>query len=210
MRSYGQLCSVARALDVVGDRWTLLIVREVLTRGPARFTELQKGLPGMAPNLLAQRLRTLQEQGVLEHGATPPATGGRYRLTDRGRDLEGIVRELMKWGAPTVPAAPADAAFQMHWLSLPAQYLLRDGDPDEDAVALRFGDLDDGFDVTAVHGSIRVSPCRPDVTPAATVTGPGPVLVGLLQGAIPVLRATSLGVVVAGDQAALRRVLPRP
>jgi DNA-binding HxlR family transcriptional regulator len=103
MRSYGRLCAVARALDVVGGRWTLLIVRELLTRGQARFTELQKGLPSVAPNLLAQRLKTLQEQGVLQHDLVPPAAaGGLYRLTDRGRELEGIPCELLKWGAPTV------------------------------------------------------------------------------------------------------------
>ena len=76
MRSYGQLCAVARALDVVGDRWTLLIVRELLTRGQARFTELQKGLPGVAPNLLAQRLKTLKEQGVLQHDPFPTSAAG--------------------------------------------------------------------------------------------------------------------------------------
>lgn len=209
MRSYGQLCAVARALDVVGDRWTLLIVRELLTRGEARFTELQKGLPGVAPNLLAQRLKTLKVQGVLEHEPTPtPAPGGMYRLTDRGRALEGIMRELMKWGAPTVPAAADDAAFQMHWLSLPATYLLRDNSPDSEAVALRFGTLRDGFDVTASHGSIQVSPCRAEVSPAATVDGPGLVLVGLIQGGIPLQRAVQLGVTVEGDHGALQRVLP--
>ncbi|WYB30812.1 helix-turn-helix domain-containing protein [Streptomyces sp. SM1P] len=63
MKSYGQLCAVARALDVVGDRWTLLVVRELLIQGPLRFGELQRGLPGIATNLLSQRLRDLEEQG---------------------------------------------------------------------------------------------------------------------------------------------------
>jgi DNA-binding HxlR family transcriptional regulator len=208
MKSYGQLCAVARALDVVGDRWTLLIVRELLTRGQVRFSELQRGLPGVAPNLLAQRLRTLQEQGVLRHDSTAAAAGGAYRLTERGLALEGTLRELMKWGAPTVPEASQDAVFQMHWLSLPAQYLLRDNSPADDPVVLRFGNLLDGFEVTALRGAVRVGPCRPDVTPAATVDGPGPVLVGLIQGAIPLPRASQLGVTVAGDAAALLRVLP--
>jgi DNA-binding HxlR family transcriptional regulator len=210
MKSYGQLCAVARALDVVGDRWTLLIVRELITRGQARFTDLQKGLPGVAPNLLAQRLRTLQEEGVLHQDpASAAAAGSGYRLTDRGRELEGVVRELMRWGAPTVPGASAEAAFQMHWLSLPARYLLRDNDPDGDAVDLRFGTLADGFDVTASQGSVQVGPCRADASPAATVDGPGPVLVGLLQGAVPLHAALEAGVTVEGDRAALVRVLPR-
>ncbi|MFC4556265.1 winged helix-turn-helix transcriptional regulator [Georgenia faecalis] len=209
MKSYGQLCAVARALDVVGDRWTLLIVRELLTRGEARFTELQRGLPGVAPNLLAQRLRALQEQGVLEQvPSSSAAAGGAYRLTDRGRSLEGVVRELMKWGAPTVPAAPRDAAFQMHWLSLPARYLLRDNRPDDDDVVLRFGDLHDGFDVTAVRGFVQVRPCAADAALAARVDGPGPLLVGLIQGAVPLARALEAGLTVEGDEAALQRVLP--
>jgi DNA-binding HxlR family transcriptional regulator len=209
MKSYGQLCAVARALDVVGDRWTLLIVRELLTRGQARFMELQKGLPGVAPSLLAQRLKTLEEQGVLLHVPFPPAaSGGIYRLTDRGRELEGILRELLKWGAPTVPTAPAEAAFQMHWLSLPAQYVLRDTCPGDDAVVLRFGNVEDGFDVMASRGSLQVSPCRAAATPAATVDGPGRVLVELIQGGLSLQRATQIGVTVQGDHAALRRVLP--
>lgn len=209
MRSYGQLCAVARSLDIVGDRWTLLIVRELLTRGQARFTEIQRGLPGVAPNLLAQRLRTLEKQGVLHHDPVPPAAS-MYRLTDRGRALEGIVRELMKWGAPTVPTASDDAVFQMHWLGLPARYVLRDNDPDGDALTLRFGHLLDGFDVMAYLGSVQVSPCRAEATPAATVDGPGPVLVALIQGAIPLERAILLGVTIEGGAAALQRVLPTP
>jgi len=208
MRSYGQLCAVARALDVVGDRWTLLIVRELLTRGQARFTELQRGLPGVAPNLLTQRLKTLQEQGVLQHDPLLPAAGSLYRLTDRGRELEGIIRELLKWGSSTVPAASADAAFQMHWLSLPAQYLLRDNSPNADAVTLRFGKPDDGFDVKAFHGSIQVCPCRAEASPAATIDGPYPVLIALIQGGIPLQRAVQIGVEIEGDHTALQRVLP--
>jgi DNA-binding HxlR family transcriptional regulator len=211
MKSYGQLCAVARALDVVGDRWTLLIVRELLTRGPVRFTDLQLGLPGVAPNLLAQRLKSLTEQGVLRHDRPASASmDRRYHLTERGAQLEGIVRELLKWGAPTISDAPDDAAFQMHWLSLPAQYLLRDNRPDEDAVTVRFGTLRDGFDVTAFQGRIQVSPARAEVTPATTVDGHGPVLVGLISGGMPIRQAVQLGVAVTGDDAALKRVLPSP
>lgn len=209
MRSYGQLCAVARALDVVGDRWTLLIIRELLIRRQARFTDLQHGLPGVATNLLAERLRGLQDHGVVRAAAVPPpATGSAYELTERGRDLEGVVRELLKWGAPTVPDAPRDAGFRMHWLSLPAKYLLRDGSPDADPVTVRFGDLRDGFDVTADAGAVRVDPCRPDVVPAATVGGPGLALVGLIQGAVPLAHAARAGITVDGDPTALQRILP--
>lgn len=209
MRSYEQLCTVARALDVVGDRWTLLIVRELLIHRQARFTDLQHGLPGIAPNLLAQRLHHLQEHGVLRRDALPPpATGSAYRLTERGRDLEGVVRELLKWGATTVRDAPQTAAFQMHWLSLPVKYLLRDRSPDKPALTIRFGDVLDGFDLTAAAGTVRVDPWQPWATPAATINGPGPALVGLIQGLIQLRDAAAAGITITGDPTALQRVLP--
>lgn len=210
MRSYGQLCAVARALDVVGDRWTLLVVRELLIHRRARFTDLQNGLPGIATNLLAQRLRDLQEHAVVRHVIAPPPTTGSgvYQLTERGRDLEGVVRELLRWGAPTVPHAPDDATFQMHWLSMPVRHLLRDNAPDEPPATIRFGDLRDGFDLTAAAGTLSVDPCQLDVTPAVTITGPGPALVRLTQGRMPISDAARAGITIDGDTTALERVLP--
>lgn len=209
MRPYGQLCAVARSLDVVGDRWNLLIVRELLISGLVRFTDLQRGLPGVAPNLLSQRLRDLESDGVVRREpAAPPATGLLYALTERGTQLEGVVRELMKWGAATVADAPAEASFQMHWLSMPARYLARDGSPDAPAVTIRFGTPADGFDLTAAAGRISVESCGSTTTPAATVKGPGAALVGLLHGGIPLEQATGLGVTVQGDSDAFRRILP--
>jgi DNA-binding HxlR family transcriptional regulator len=209
MRSYGQLCAVARALDVVGDRWTLLIIRELLIRRQARFTDLQNGLPGIAPNLLAQRLRDVQDHGLVRSDPMPPpATGSAYQLTERGRDLEGVVRELLKWGAPTVPSAPEGAGFQMHWLSLPVKYLLRDRAPEQAPVTIRFGDLRDGFDLTAASGEVQVDPCRPDATPAAVIDGPGLALVGLIQGMISPADAARAGITITGDRTAVDRFLP--
>lgn len=214
MKSYGQLCAVARALDVVGDRWTLLIVRELLILGVARYTDLQAGLPGVAPNLLSQRLRDLEAHGVLvREPAPPPASGHGYRLTDRGRDLEGVVRELLKWGGATVGEAPPDAIFQMHWLSMPARYLLRDGRPGDPPLTVRFGDPREGFDATAGTGGptgVAVQACRPDTTPDATLDGPGPALVGLITGALPLTAAASSGITIVGDPAAVERLLPTP
>lgn len=209
VKTYGQLCSIARALDIVGDRWTLLIVRELLIQGPSRFGEVQRGLPGIATNLLTQRLRDLQEGGVVARDAAPGAPGApRYRLTERGLALDGVLRELLRWGAPTVPRAPRDAIFQMHWLSQPARFLLRDHRPSEPAIAIRFGTMDDGFDVTAADGAVTVRPCRHDARPQATVDGPGPVLVALLQGVMPLSDAAAQGVRIDGDADALARVLP--
>lgn len=211
MKTYGQLCAVARALDLVGDRWTLLIVRELLILDHARFTDIQHGLPGVAPNLLAQRLRDLEGHGLVRREtAAPPATGSVYRLTDRGRDLDGVVRELLKWGAGTMADAPVDAAFRMHWLSMPARFLLHDARPGAPRVTIRFGDVRDGFDVTTGDGhGPAIGPCHPDVAPAAIVSGPGPLLVALIRGALPLAQAAAAGVQVTGDADALARVLPQ-
>ncbi|WP_211302998.1 winged helix-turn-helix transcriptional regulator [Allonocardiopsis opalescens] len=109
MRSYRDLCGIARALDVVGERWALLVVRELLF-GPKRFADLHRGLPGMSQNVLTQRLRELEESGVLTRRRTlPPAAGLVYRLTDRGRALEPVLLALGRWGSP-LPPGPDSAA----------------------------------------------------------------------------------------------------
>lgn len=103
MRSYRDLCGIARALDVVGERWALLVVRELLL-GPKRFADLHRGLPGMSQNVLTQRLRELEESGVLaRRRALPPAAGLIYELTDRGRALEPVLLALGQWGSPRPP-----------------------------------------------------------------------------------------------------------
>lgn len=109
MRSYRDLCGIARALDVVGERWALLVVRELLL-GPKRFADLHRGLPGLSQNVLTQRLRELEASGVLERRRTlPPAgTGLVYDLTDRGRDLQPVLLALGRWGSP-MPPRPGSA-----------------------------------------------------------------------------------------------------
>jgi DNA-binding HxlR family transcriptional regulator len=98
-RSYGDPCGIARALDVVGERWALLVVRE-LVLGPKRFTDLRAHLPGIATDVLSQRLRQLERAGVLRPTALPaPASGRAYELTDRGRDLEPVLHALGRWGS---------------------------------------------------------------------------------------------------------------
>src|SRR5690349_16807493 len=95
MRSYRQACAIAKALDVVGDRWTLLIVRELLTHGACRYTHLQSGLPGIATNLLAERLDELVESGLVSREApSPPIATALFRLTERGHQLEPVIEAL--------------------------------------------------------------------------------------------------------------------
>ena len=109
-RSYNQYCGLAYALDVVGERWTLLIVRELIA-GPRRFTDLLDGLPGISTNLLSERLKELEQQGMLRRRMLPPpATSNVYELTALGRSLETTLLELGRWGSQFVPAAPEGAA----------------------------------------------------------------------------------------------------
>ena len=103
VRTYRDLCGIARALDVVGERWALLVVRELLF-GPKRFADLHRGLPGMSPNVLTQRLRELEETNVLtRRRGLPPATGPVYELTGHGRELEPVLLALGRWGSPLRP-----------------------------------------------------------------------------------------------------------
>jgi DNA-binding HxlR family transcriptional regulator len=105
VRTYGDPCGIARALDLVGERWALLVVRELLL-GPKRFTDLRAGLPHVGPDMLAQRLRELEQAGVLRRDRLPPPAGARvYELTDWGRQLEPVVLGLGRWGsqAPLPP-----------------------------------------------------------------------------------------------------------
>lgn len=109
-RSYGQYCPVAMTLELVGERWTLLVVRELLL-GPMRFTDLHAALPGIPRNLLAQRLRDLEEHGlVARRTLPPPAARTVYELTDTGRGLMPAVAELARWGLDHLaPPGPDEA-----------------------------------------------------------------------------------------------------
>ena len=98
-RSYDDPCGIARALDLVGERWALLVVRELLL-GPKRYTDLARGLPGSSPTVLSQRLRDLEAAGLVDHApAGPPVGGHLYALTPRGRDLEDVLLALGRWGS---------------------------------------------------------------------------------------------------------------
>ncbi|RPI20956.1 MAG: transcriptional regulator, partial [Chloroflexota bacterium] len=110
IRSYNQYCGLAYALDIVGERWTLLIVRELIA-GPRRFTDLMDGLPGISTNLLSERLKSLEQQGLLSRRhLPPPAASTVYELTALGRALEKTLIELGKWGSQFIPTSPEDAA----------------------------------------------------------------------------------------------------
>ena len=115
---YRQYCGAARALDVVGDRWTLLIVRELML-GPRRFTDLIDGLPGISRNLLTDRLRSLERDGVLARQELPPPAARQvYELTEDSRDLAAAMIPLVAWGARRLGARRATESFRAHWGAL--------------------------------------------------------------------------------------------
>ena len=131
-RSYDQYCTVARALDVVGERWTLLLVRELLT-GPKRFKDLLGGLPGIGTNLLTARLKVLEVEGIVRRTTLPPPAGSKvYELTELGRALEPVVVELSRWGSRLLDTPRGEDDLRPAWA----------------AVALR-----SVFDAEAVRGS---------------------------------------------------------
>jgi len=150
-RSYGQHCTVARALDVVGERWTLLVVRELST-GPKRFKDLLEGLPGIGTNLLAARLKMLEGEGIVRRAMLPPPAGSNvYELTGLGRSLEPVIVALSRWGARLLEAPREEEVLRAGWGVVAMRSVLgpeaADGRPgtyefriDGEAFHLRVGD----------------------------------------------------------------------
>ena len=141
-RSYAQLCPIASALDLVGERWTLLVVRELLL-GPKRFSDLQAGLPGIGSNILSIRLKELEAASVVSRRRLPPpAASWVYELTGRGRELGCIVLRLGHWGVSSPAFRQSDGTARPEWtvLSLYARYYPSATTADPVSVELRFGD----------------------------------------------------------------------
>ncbi|WP_406150023.1 winged helix-turn-helix transcriptional regulator [Streptomyces sp. NBC_01012] len=118
-RSYDQFCATARALDSVGDRWTLLIVRELLA-GPRRYTDLHADLPGVSTDVLASRLKDMEQGGLVERRRLPPpAAAAVYELTEHGRGLLPVLTALARWGGPALGVRRPTDAVRAHWFALP-------------------------------------------------------------------------------------------
>src|SRR5215213_1131511 len=127
-RSYAQHCTVARALDVVGERWTLLLVRELST-GPKRFKDLLGGLPGIGSNLLAGRLKALEGEGIVRRSTLPPPAGSNvYELTGLGRGLEPVIVALSRWGARLMGSPGEDDEVRAGWAAVALRSALVAGD----------------------------------------------------------------------------------
>lgn len=115
-RTYGQYCPLATALDVVGERWTLLVIRELLV-GPQRYSDLLQGLPGISTSLLSDRLRHLEADGIIERSfLPPPAASTVYELTEDGRELAAALVPLAIWGGRRLGRRRKNQSFRLRWL----------------------------------------------------------------------------------------------
>ena len=158
MRSYGQHCGLAKALDLVGDRWTLLIIRELLIRD-CRYTDLLNGLPGIATNMLASRLRELEGAGlVLREEAPPPVATTLFQLTARGRELQDSVQHLGAWGAALLNKSEVEGEFRAHWMALPLGMHLKDRTPDARAISIEVRTASERVTIEIAEGAVRIRP----------------------------------------------------
>jgi DNA-binding HxlR family transcriptional regulator len=202
-RKYGQGCGTAHALDLVGDRWALLVVRE-LVLGPKRFTDLRDGLPGIGPNVLSQRLKELEDAGVLRRRTLPPPAGSTvYELTEWGSELEEIVVRLGRWGARS-PDMPRVAETQPEWLVLGMRAVY---EPEEDPVPtlyeFRFGN--EVFWARVDDGSLKVGRGAASA-PDAVLTSDVETVARLMRGELKSAAALRSGAVkLDGERAALDR-----
>jgi DNA-binding HxlR family transcriptional regulator len=209
MRSYGQYCALAKALDVVGDRWTLLVVRELLLRGPSRYTDLREGLPGIATNLLADRLRSLEQAGLLaREEAPPPVAATLFTLTARGEALQPVLDELGRWGVPYMADGPAGGdEFRNRWLAWPVEAFLADREPDGAPVRIELHTDEGPVVIEADGGEVRVRPGACEHADAVLEGTPHQIL-GVLSGSVALEQARERGLRFEGQERALARVLP--
>src|SRR5215469_8482188 len=154
-RQYGDPCGIARGLDVVGERWALLIVRELLL-GPRRFTDLRDGLPGASPNVLSQRLDDLQAAGVVQRRRLPPpAASWVYELTARGYELEDVLLAVARWGSRVVAETDHELSTRALLIAMRTTYVPARSDGATARFELHIGG--ESFAVVTESGSITVA-----------------------------------------------------
>jgi DNA-binding HxlR family transcriptional regulator len=205
-RSYHQYCATARTLDLIGERWTLLAIRELLT-GPRRFKDLAASLPGIGTGLLGARLRHLEAVGLVRRTTLPPpASVAAYELTDAGRELEPAIMALAQWGLKWALAKPEPGdAFHPGWavIALQATFRAEEAAGVREAYEFRVDDevfharVDDGH-VESVHG--------PAWEPALTVHADRETFRDLASGELSLEDAArEHRINIVGDRSALRR-----
>lgn len=190
-RSYGEACRFAYALDLVGERWALLVVRELLL-GPKRFTDLRAGLPHASPNILSERLRELEQAGVVHRRKLPPPAASQvYELTEWGKELEPVVTQLGAWGARSpVPPASREIGASSIVLALRSLFDAEAAGDLEASYELRLGE--ESFAVRVTHGELDLNRGGVANPAAAIETDPG-TLAALLTGQLPLEDALNSG-----------------
>nr|WP_271209704.1 helix-turn-helix domain-containing protein [Rhodococcus wratislaviensis]GLK34418.1 transcriptional regulator [Rhodococcus wratislaviensis] len=206
MKSYGEFCSLSRALDVVGDRWTMLVVRELLV-GPSRYSDLHKALPGIATNLLASRLRALEEAGVVAATDAPAPVSARvYSLTEWGRGLQRPLVELARWGVPLMSAGTGEDHSRGRWLVFAIMALFPEPaatqeDSGVPAVTVRIDADGDSLLLVSDPTGVRASVTSAGEPAEVIVAGSSEEVFGTLSGD----RTEGPHAHVTGDADALRR-----
>ena len=205
MRSYGQYCGLARSLEIVGDRWNLLIVRQLLI-APARYRDLIDGLPGIATNLLADRLRDLELSGVVERRLAGEGSVVEYTLTPWGAELRQPIESLIRWSTPLMVRGPDGDSFRPEWLALAVPALLdtRVKVRSSATVGLEIGDQP--LQLRATRSGFEIGPHDGRDLDATVRADPAYVL-GLAAGAFTLSDARALGLVeIDGDESVVRTV----
>lgn len=201
MKSYGQYCGLARGLDVIGDRWVLLIVRELLT-GPRRYSELTHGLPGIATNLLAERLRTMHANGLVAK-----TDDDRYELTEWGEGLHDVVSAIGRWASPLMGDIAEGDTFRSRWIAHPIADLFPGVDPTRPELTMEVRCGDEPMTIRSANGQVSVQPGQA-AAPDLVLTGPPDAAVGLLARRIDPADARTRGLAITGDVRLLRRLRP--
>lgn len=207
-RAFGQYCGLARALEIVGERWALLIVRDLLVR-PRRYTDLREGLPGIPTNVLSVRLKELQRAGVVERRLLPPPERAVvYALTDSGRALDDAVLRLARWGAARLDDPRPGEVVTADSLVMALRATFR---PEATATVSAIWEIHAGDIVLyarvadgELHAGVGPSPDKPDLVITTAPTGPPP-LKALMTGELSAEAAVSGGLVNITGRA---RLLP--
>jgi DNA-binding HxlR family transcriptional regulator len=206
-RSYGDACRFAYALDLVGERWALLVVRELLL-GPKRFTDLRHGLPGASPNILSERLRELEQGGVVHRRKlSPPAAAQVYELTEWGEELEPIVTKLGAWGARSpVPPEHREIGPDSIVLALRSLFDPAAAGELEATYQLQIGDAP--FRVDVAGGEVALARGAAERPKASIAVDEPGTLAAILTGQLPLEEAIQSGAAKAvGAKRELRRFL---
>jgi DNA-binding HxlR family transcriptional regulator len=205
-RTYGDRCGIARALDLVGERWALLVVRELLL-GPKRFTDLRGGLPHVSPDVLAQRLRELEAAEIVRRGKLPPPAGSRiYELTERGHELEPVVLELGRFGS-VAPLPPVEAQIGVDALAIALKTLFAPSATDGLPATYELHLGEDRFRVQVVGGRLDIARGSAEAPDATIETDPGTLANVLWHGGKVGQARRSGDLTISGNEEAAKRFL---